>query len=327
MVAIAESISNFKSRGSPQLRRHRVCSAENPRFCSFSRLIVDRCSLTVDDGQDPAGYPGAAAHPRPGASAGFRGADAEHNCGELRSPPLNPGAAAHCRGVGTGFRGADEERKCIEHRSLPLNPGAAAHCRGVGTGFRGADAEHNCGEHCSPPLNINGANTYQFVMSNPVGNVDPTGLSLVTAPPPVAPPFVEPWIMPTGPQGPGWEPFNAPEFFPGPSPEPGLTPVPEGAGSFLDFINPWAAVLTPLFDTTPAGGNGDTIQAPWPYNLPGNQEPKTGPQVQTSPDGGARRRRPRCPAPPRGRQGRHRRRAGPPPAPGGSGPGRRRWHP
>ncbi len=208
MVAIAESISNFKSRGSPQLRRHRVCSAENPRFCSFSRLIVDRCSLTVDDGQDPAGYPGAAAHPRPGASAGFRGADAEHNCGELRSPPLNPGAAAHCRGVGTGFRGADEERKCIEHRSLPLNPGAAAHCRGVGTGFLGADAEHNCGElrslplnpgaaalsragrgtgfrgvdakhNCgelrSPPFNINGANTYQFVMSNPVGSVDPWG--------------------------------------------------------------------------------------------------------------------------------------------------------
>ena len=136
---------------------------------------------------------------------------------------------------------------------------------------------------------INGANTYQFVVGNPVNAADPSGLSLVTAPPPVAPPFVEPWTMPTGPQGPGWEPFNAPEFFPGPSPEPGLTPVPEGAGSFLDFINPWAAVLTPLFDTTPAGGNGDTIQAPWPYNLPGNQEPKTGPQVQASPDGGARR--------------------------------------
>ena len=113
MVAIAESISNFKSRGRPQRRRHRVCYAENPRFCSFSRLFVDRCSLAVDEGQDPAGYPGAAAHPRPGASAGFRGADAEHNCGE--------------------------------HRSLPLN--------------------------------INGANTYQFVMSNPVGNVDPLGQS------------------------------------------------------------------------------------------------------------------------------------------------------
>ena len=76
---------------------------------------------------------------------GLCGGDAEHNCGELRSLPLNPGAAALSRGVGTGFRGADEERKCIEHRSLPLN--------------------------------INGANTYQFVMSNPVGNVDPWGLA------------------------------------------------------------------------------------------------------------------------------------------------------
>ena len=112
MVAIAESISNFKHRDRPQRRRHRVCYAENPRFCSFSRLFVDRCSLTVDEGQDPAGYPGAAAHPRPGASAGFRG----------------------------------------------------------------ADAEHNCGEHCSPPLNINGANTYQLVMSTPVNGTDPLGL-------------------------------------------------------------------------------------------------------------------------------------------------------
>ena len=44
-----------------------------------------------------------------------------------------------------------------------------------GTGFHGADAEHNCGELRSLPLNINGANTYQFVLSNPVGNVDPWG--------------------------------------------------------------------------------------------------------------------------------------------------------
>ena len=140
MVAIAESISNFKSRGRPQRRRHRVCYAENPRFCSFSRLFVDRCSLAVDEGQDPAGYPGAAAHPRPGASAGFRGADAEHNCGE--------------------------------HRSLPLNPGAAALSRaGRGTGFRGVDAKHNCGELRSPPLNINGANMYQFVMNDPVDSI------------------------------------------------------------------------------------------------------------------------------------------------------------
>ncbi len=147
MVAIAEAISESKHGGRRQLRRTSVCSAVNPRFCSFSRLFVGRCSLTVDEGQDPAIYPGAAAHPRLGASAGFRGVDAKHNCGKHRSPPLNPGAAALSRGVGTGFRGAD--------------------------------AEHNCGEHCSPPLNINGANTYQFVMSNPVGNVDPWGLSAI----------------------------------------------------------------------------------------------------------------------------------------------------
>ena len=187
---------------------------------------------------------------------GLCGGDAEHNCGELRSLPLNPGAAALSRGVGTGFRGADEERKCIEHRS--------------------------------PPLNINGANTYQFVMSNPVGNVDPTGLSLVTAPPPVAPPFVEPWIMPTGPQGPGWEPFNAPEFPPEPTPEPGLTPVAEGTGGFLDFLNPWLAVLAPIFDTPPAGGTGDTVPIP-AGDASYFHAPTVGPHVQTSSDGGARR--------------------------------------
>ena len=255
MVAIAEAISESKHGGRRQLRRTSVCSAVNPRFCSFSRLFVVRCSLTVDEGQDPAGYPGAAAHCR-GVGTGFRGADAEHNCGEHRSLPLNPGAAAHCRGVGTGFRGADEERKCIEHRS--------------------------------PPLNINGANTYQFVMSNPVGNVDPTGLSLVTAPPPVAPPFVEPWIMPTGPQGPGWEPFNAPEFPPEPTPEPGLTPVAEGTGGFLDFLNPWLAVLAPIFDTPPAGGTGDTVPIP-AGDASYFHAPTVGPHVQTSSDGGARR--------------------------------------
>ena len=113
VAAIAEAIPESRQRGRPQRRRPDVCSAVNPRFSNSSRLFVDRCSLTVDEGQDPAGY---------------------------------PGAAAHCRaGRGTGFRGADEERKCIEHRSLPLN--------------------------------INGANTYQFVVSNPVGNVDPWGLA------------------------------------------------------------------------------------------------------------------------------------------------------
>ena len=113
MVAIAEAIGNFKHRGSPQRRRHRVCSAENPRFCNSSRLFVARCSLSVDHSRYPAIYPGASALSRAGRGTGFRGVDAEHNCGELRSLPLN----------------------------------------------------------------INGANTYQFVMSNPVGNVDPWGLA------------------------------------------------------------------------------------------------------------------------------------------------------
>jgi hypothetical protein len=75
----------------------------------------------------------------------------------------------------------------VAHREINQDPagypGAAAHCRAVGTGFRGADAEHNCGEHSSSPFNINGANTYQFVMSNPVGNVDPEGLATVMVDP------------------------------------------------------------------------------------------------------------------------------------------------
>ena len=113
MVAIAEAISESKPRGRPQRQRLGVCSAAYQRFSNSPQLFVGRWSLTVDEGQDPAGYPGAAAHPRPGASAGFRGVDAE--------------------------------RKCTEHRSLPLS--------------------------------IDGANTYQFVMSNPMGNVDPWGLA------------------------------------------------------------------------------------------------------------------------------------------------------
>ena len=143
MVAIVETTSESKHRGRTQRRRPDVCSAENPRFSNSPRLIVVRWSLPVDHSQYPAIYPGTAALSRAERGTGFRGGDAEHNCGELRSLPLNPGAAAHCRGVGTGFRGADAARKCIEHRSLPLN--------------------------------INGANTYRFVMSNPVGNVDPLG--------------------------------------------------------------------------------------------------------------------------------------------------------
>jgi hypothetical protein len=46
-------------------------------------------------------------------------------------------------------------------------------------------------------------------------------------------------------------------------------------------------------DTPPAGGDGDTLHAPWPYNLPYNQQPKTGPHVPTSPDGDGARRNPK----------------------------------
>ena len=75
MIAIAEANSESKHGGRRQLRRTSVCSAVNPRFCSFSRLIVDRCSLTVDEGQDPAGYPGDAAHTRRMGETGFRGVE------------------------------------------------------------------------------------------------------------------------------------------------------------------------------------------------------------------------------------------------------------
>ena len=59
-------------------------------------------------------------------------------------------------------------------------PGAAALTRHpASTGFRGGDATSSLG--LSPnALNINGANTYQFVMSNPVGSVDVAGLDTYT---------------------------------------------------------------------------------------------------------------------------------------------------
>ena len=55
-----------------------------------------------------------------------------------------------------------------------LDPGAAAHTRlGGGTGFRGV--EEVFPSRCAAPLNVNGANTYQFVMGDPAGRVDPWG--------------------------------------------------------------------------------------------------------------------------------------------------------
>ena len=58
------------------------------------------------------------------------------------------------------------------------HPGAAAQPRPpASTGFRGGDATSGLG--LSPnALNINGANTYQFVTSNPVGRMDAWGTGL-----------------------------------------------------------------------------------------------------------------------------------------------------
>ena len=55
--------------------------------------------------------------------------------------------------------------------------GAAAHSRGLGKEFRGIEETDSAGERRSSQLNINGANTYQFVESNPVENVDTLGQS------------------------------------------------------------------------------------------------------------------------------------------------------
>ena len=60
-------------------------------------------------------------------------------------------------------------------------PGAAAQARPLASaGFRGIEETYSTDERRSPPLNINGANTYQFVESNPVGNVDSWGLYSLT---------------------------------------------------------------------------------------------------------------------------------------------------
>jgi hypothetical protein len=49
-------------------------------------------------------------------------------------------------------------------------PGAEAQARLFASSeFRGIEETYSTGERRSLPLNINGANTYQFVMSNPVG--------------------------------------------------------------------------------------------------------------------------------------------------------------
>ncbi len=53
-------------------------------------------------------------------------------------------------------------------------PGAAAQSRYLGTGFRAADGTNNFGLSLNA-LGFNGADTYQFVVSNPVGYLDPSG--------------------------------------------------------------------------------------------------------------------------------------------------------
>jgi hypothetical protein len=69
-----------------------------------------------------------------------------------------------------------------------------------------------------------------------------------------------------------------------------VSPAEGASGGLLDFLgdfNPWTTLAAPLCYTPPAGGDGATLQAPWPYNMPYNQKP--GPKVQPSPSGGGAR--------------------------------------
>jgi hypothetical protein len=67
-------------------------------------------------------------------------------------------------------------------------------------------------------------------------------------------------------------------------------------------------------DTPPAGGDGDTLQAPWPPVY--NHQPHTGPQVQPSPIGGGARNTGNCPTANPGGGGKK-----PPPGPMVAAPG------
>jgi hypothetical protein len=175
-----------RSSAAPVVNKSAESAESVDAFESLSRsgetrfLFVDHCSLPTGVGmtldpvtglyysrnrnydpslgrwvnQDPAGYPGAEAQPRPSASAGFRGIEEAYTAGE---------------------------------------------CRWL-------------------PLNINGANTYQFVESNPVGKVDPSGMvslppGIVGSPPPSPPPSGSLWpaYPPTGGlSGTWWYPVPLP---------------------------------------------------------------------------------------------------------------------
>ncbi len=119
----------------------------------------------------------------------------------------------------------------VAHREINQDPagypGAAALSRGVGTGFHGADAEHNCGEHRSLPLNINGANTYQFVLSNPVGNVDPWGASILQQL--AGSPITGAYKLP---------PSNTPDCWPGANPFDMLSHWYQGSGAPVIITGP-----------------------------------------------------------------------------------------
>ncbi len=102
---------------------------------------------------------------------------------------------------------------------------------------------------------INGANTYQFVMSSPAGNVDPTGESaapflppgFVGPPPPPPPGNINPWppFPPTGgPPGTGWMPFLPPGW--------GLSLNPRG---WIKWQPPFLPPHGPSFC---AGGSGSS---------------------------------------------------------------------
>ncbi len=102
-------------------------------------------------------------------------------------------------------------------------PGAAAQSRSLGTGFRAVDATNGFG--LSPnALNINGADTYQFVGSDPVGLVDAMGTdSMVISP--------------------GWSVGTGVQPLAYPTPE--SVPIPSTPGVPSLGVSPWAGFNPP----------------------------------------------------------------------------------
>ncbi len=125
MVAIAEAIGNFKHRGRRRCQTLGVCSAADHRFSNSPRLFVDRCSLTVDEGQDPAGYPGAAAHCRAGRGTGFHGAGSITAASCARScsiPALRRSAALGAARDFAGSMRSITAASCARSRSTSTVP-------------------------------------------------------------------------------------------------------------------------------------------------------------------------------------------------------------